>query len=97
MDVVVDTLEEAMTLVEESLEKKIPKSIGLVANAAEIYPELVSRGITPDVVTDQTPAHDVSMYIPAGSLSLDEAAALRRSVIQNIPKNCLHRWHICAR
>ena len=78
VDVVVDSLEEAMTLVEESLEKEEPKSIALVANAAEIYPELFLRGVIPDVVTDQTPAHDISMYIPAG-LDLDQAAALRSS------------------
>ncbi len=74
VDVVLDSLEEAMTLVEESLEKEEPKSIALVANAAEIYPELYLRGVIPDVVTDQTPAHDISMYIPAG-LDLDQAAA----------------------
>ena len=78
VDVVLDSLEEAMTLVEESLEKEEPKSIALVANAAEIYPELFLRGVIPDVVTDQTPAHDISMYIPAG-LDLDRAAALRSS------------------
>lgn len=78
VDVVVDTLEEAMTLVEECLRRKEPKSIGLVGNAAEIYPELVIRGITPDVVTDQTPAHDISMYIPAG-LNVEQADQLRRS------------------
>ncbi len=77
VDVVVDSLEEAMTLVEESLEKEEPKSIALVANAADIYPELVLRGVIPDVVTDQTPAHDISMYIPAG-LGLDQASELRR-------------------
>jgi urocanate hydratase len=76
-DVVVDTLEEAMTLVQESCEKKEPRSIGLIGNAAEIYPELVMRGITPDVVTDQTPAHDVMSYIPAG-MSVEEAARLRQ-------------------
>ncbi len=76
IDVVVDTLEEAMTLVEEACESETPKSIGLIGNAAEIYPELVVRGVTPDVVTDQTPAHDVFMYIPAG-LSVTEADALR--------------------
>jgi urocanate hydratase len=74
--VVVDTLEEAMTLVEEACESETPKSIGLIGNAAEIYPELVVRGVTPDVVTDQTPAHDVFMYIPAG-LRVAEADALR--------------------
>jgi urocanate hydratase len=75
VDVVVDTLEEAMTLVEEALEKEEPKSIGLIGNAAEIYPELVVRGVVPDVVTDQTPAHDLTSYVPAG-MSLAEAAAL---------------------
>ena len=77
VDVLVDTLEEAMTLVEESIEKRAPRSIGLVGNAAEIYPELVMRGITPDVVTDQTPAHDVMSYVPAG-LTIQEADELRR-------------------
>jgi urocanate hydratase len=78
VDVVVDSLEEGMTLVEESIKRKEPRSIGLVGNAAEIYPELVIRGITPDVVTDQTPAHDVSMYIPAG-LNVMQAEELRKS------------------
>lgn len=76
VDVVVDTLEEAMTLVEEAREKEEPKSVGLIGNAAEIYPELALRGVVPDVVTDQTPAHDVLMYVPAG-LSVAEADALR--------------------
>ncbi|HJW91385.1 MAG TPA: urocanate hydratase [Anaerolineales bacterium] len=78
IDVVVDTLEEAMTLVEEAVEQQTPKSIGLIGNAAEIYPELAARGVVPDIVTDQTPAHDVQMYIPAG-LSVVEAAALREA------------------
>ena len=77
VDMVVDTLEEAMTLVEEAKEKGIPRSIGLVGNAAEIYPELVLRGVIPDVVTDQTSAHDVMSYVPRG-LSLAEADALRK-------------------
>jgi urocanate hydratase len=78
VDVVVDTLEEAMTLVEEAKAKQEPKSIGLVANAADIYPELVLRGVIPDVVTDQTPAHDVLMYVPSG-LDVKQAEALRKS------------------
>jgi urocanate hydratase len=77
VDAVVDSLEEAMTLVEEALEEERPKSIGLIGNAAEIYPELVIRGVIPDVVTDQTPAHDLLNYVPAG-LSVAEADALRR-------------------
>ncbi len=76
VDVVVDTLEEAMTLVEEALDKEDPRSIGLIANAADIYPELVVRGVVPDVVTDQTPAHDPLSYVPRG-LALEEADDLR--------------------
>lgn len=76
VDQVVDTLEEAMTLVEEAVEKEIATSIGLIGNAADIYPELVIRGVIPDVVTDQTPAHDVQMYIPSG-LSITAAEELR--------------------
>ncbi len=76
VDMVVDTLEEAMTLVEEYQQKELPKSIGLIGNAAEIYAELVVRGVVPDVVTDQTPAHDVMMYVPAG-LDVKEAEHLR--------------------
>src|SRR5512136_2639155 len=53
VNVVEDTLEEAMTLVEEARLNEEPKSIGLIGNAAEIYPELALRGVTPDVVTDQ--------------------------------------------
>jgi len=76
VDVVVDTLEEAMTLVEEARDQKIPRSVGLIGNAADIFPELVERGVIPDVVTDQTSAHDVLSYVPSG-LSVEEAAELR--------------------
>ncbi len=78
VDVVVDSLEEAMTLVEEHVKDGKPLSIGLVANAADISPELALRGVIPDVVTDQTPAHDVLSYVPSG-LSVEQAEALRQS------------------
>jgi urocanate hydratase len=78
IDIVVDTLEEAMTLVEEAQQKEIPRSVGLIGNAADVFPELVLRDIVPDVVTDQTPAHDVRMYIPSG-LSVAAAEALRQT------------------
>lgn len=59
-------------------------SVGLCANAAEIYPEIVARGITPDVVTDQTSAHDLIYgYIPAG-YTLDEVRAMRKSEPQKL-------------
>ena len=78
VDMVVDSLEEAMTLAEEAQRNGQPRSIGLIGNAAEIFPELAMRGVVPDVVTDQTPAHDALMYIPAG-MSVAEANALRES------------------
>ncbi|MCJ7625992.1 MAG: urocanate hydratase [Anaerolineaceae bacterium] len=78
IDEVVDTLEEAMTLVDNACRKQIPLSVGLIANAAEIFPELVIRGVVPDVVTDQTPAHDVHSYVPHG-LTLEQADSLRVS------------------
>ena len=78
IDMVVDTLEEAMTLVEEFKQKGIPKSIGLIGNAADIYSELVARGVTPDVVTDQTSAHEALFYVPSG-LSVTAANQLRIS------------------
>ena len=77
LDVMTDNLEEAMTWVEEALANEEAKSIGLVANASEVLPELVLRGVVPDMVTDQTSAHDpLYGYIPAG-LTLAEASALR--------------------
>jgi urocanate hydratase len=77
VDRVVDSLEEAMTLVDEAVRAQQPLSIGLIGNAADIYPELAMRGITPDVVTDQTPAHDVMMYVPKG-MSLAQAEQARQ-------------------
>ena len=88
IDIVVDELEEAMTLVEEARDRQIPRSVGLIANAADIYPELVLRGVIPDVVTDQTPAHDVSMYVPSG-LSVAAAEALRRSDPQDYARRAM--------
>ena len=77
IDAISDDLEEAMTWVEEALRAQTPRSIGLVGNAAEILPELALRDVVPDVVTDQTSAHDpLYGYIPAG-MTLEEAAALR--------------------
>jgi urocanate hydratase len=79
LDMAVDTLEEAMTRVEEAVRDGRPLSVGLLGNAAEILPELLVRGVTPDIVTDQTSAHDpLNGYLPAG-MALDQAARLRES------------------
>jgi urocanate hydratase len=68
---------EAMGWLKEAREAKRGLSVGLVGNAAELLPEFVRRGFTPDVLTDQTSAHDtLNGYVPAG-LSLEQAAELR--------------------
>jgi len=78
IDAISDNLEEAMTWVESALDKQEAQSIALIGNAAEVLPELVIRGVVPDVVTDQTSAHDpLYGYIPAG-LSLEEAGEMRQ-------------------
>src|SRR3546814_15151500 len=67
LDVAVDTLDDAMLLIEEAVEQKRPLSVGLLGNAAEILPEMVSRNMRPEIVTDPTSAHDVvNGYLPAG-------------------------------
>jgi urocanate hydratase len=72
-------LDEALQRVRDACAQGKPLSIGLLGNAAEIHPELIRRGIIPDMVTDQTSAHDaLNGYIPAG-LSLAEANELRQS------------------
>jgi urocanate hydratase len=77
-DEMASTLDEALAQVREACNTGQPLSIGLIGNAAEVYPELVRRGIIPDMVTDQTSAHDaLNGYIPAG-LSLQEAEELRK-------------------
>jgi urocanate hydratase len=74
----IDDLDQALARIERAKKEDKAVSIGLCANAAEIFPELVKRGITPDLVTEQTAAHDPLIgYIPMGFL-LEEAAELRR-------------------
>ncbi len=71
------TLDEALALLEEARAKKEPLSVGLLGNCAAVLPELVRRGVIPDVVTDQTSAHDeLNGYVPDG-VTLAEAAELR--------------------
>ena len=73
------SLDEALTWLGEAQERRTGLSVALEANAADIIPEFVARGIVPDVLTDQTSAHDMLVgYIPAG-MSLADAALLRES------------------
>jgi urocanate hydratase len=78
-DRMTDDLDEALGWVAEATGSGTALSIGLVGNCAEVLPELVTRGVVPDIVTDQTSAHDpLNGYVPAG-LSLADAEELRRS------------------
>jgi len=79
VDLATENLDEALRLVNEFTAKKEAKSVALLGNAAEVHWEILQRNIIPDVVTDQTSAHDVLYgYIPIG-LSVEEAKVLRES------------------
>ena len=72
------SLEEALSLVDQARKNKKSLSVGLVGNCADILPEIVKRDVAPDVLTDQTSAHDaLNGYVPHG-MSLDDALAMRR-------------------
>jgi urocanate hydratase len=72
LDTATESLDDALSIIDRSCRQKEPISVGLLGNAAEIFPELVRRGVRPDVVTDQTSAHDpLHGYLPAG-WSLEE-------------------------
>ncbi|HEY5620724.1 MAG TPA: urocanate hydratase, partial [Candidatus Bathyarchaeia archaeon] len=72
-------VDEAISIVEQAKRERVSRSIALLGNAAEVHPELARRGVTPDVVTDQTSAHDpLNGYYPAG-LSKEDADDLRKS------------------
>ncbi|MGD6833674.1 urocanate hydratase [Sutcliffiella halmapala] len=85
-DVKMKNLDEAIKKAEEYKATGKPLSIGLVGNAAEILPQLVSKGFTPDLLTDQTSAHDpLNGYIPVG-MTLTEASSLRNYESEKLVK-----------
>ncbi len=78
-DMLARDLDHALEVVEDALAKGEPKSVAVLGNAAEVHPELVQRGVVPDLMTDQTSAHDLlGGYVPAG-MTLEAAYALRGS------------------
>ncbi len=84
LDKSTDSLEQALIWIEESCRLQRPVSVGLLGNAADIYPELIRRGVSPDLVTDQTSAHDpLNGYLPRG-WSLVKAAELRQKAPQEV-------------
>ncbi|HYL07463.1 MAG TPA: urocanate hydratase [Candidatus Udaeobacter sp.] len=76
LDVRASDLDEAMKLALEARESMRPLSIGVLGNAADVFPEIAARDFTVDIVTDQTPAHDPLSYVPSG-LSAEDAQELR--------------------
>lgn len=71
------TLDEALAIIEESKQSGTPVSVGLLGNAADVYADIVQRGIVPDITTDQTSAHDpLNGYLPQG-WSMEQAAEMR--------------------
>jgi urocanate hydratase len=76
-DAMAHDLDEALAMLHEAVRQGQPKSVGLAGNCAEVLPELVRRGVVPDLLTDQTSAHDpLNGYIPAGH-SVEQAALFR--------------------
>jgi len=77
-DICVNDLDEALRILKNAVRQKQAVSVGLIGNCADVVPELARRGVVPDLLTDQTSAHDpLNGYIPSG-LSLEDAAELRR-------------------
>ena len=90
VDMRCDTLDEAIKLALDAQESGKPLSIALLGNCADIFPEFVKRGIVPEIVTDQTSAHDeLSGYVPHG-LSYDDALELRESNPEEYIRKAYH-------
>jgi len=78
LDVATESLDDALTLVRDAVNKRIPKSVGLLGNAADVVHQLADLDLIPDMVTDQTSAHDeLDGYVPNG-MSFQEALDLRK-------------------
>jgi urocanate hydratase len=78
-DIMVNSLDEAVRILRNAVHEKTAVSVGLVGNCAEVLPEMVRRGIVPDLLTDQTSAHDpLNGYVAAG-MTLEQAAAMRKA------------------
>jgi urocanate hydratase len=87
-------LDEALRWTLEARDRGEPLSVGLVGNCAEVLPELVRRGVTPDVLTDQTSAHDpLGGYVPAG-VTLEEALELRRTDPAEYQRRSMHSMRV---
>ena len=88
-DVMVNNLDEALRILKNAVRKREATSVGLIGNCADVIPELARRGVVPDLLTDQTSAHDpIGGYIPQG-LDVAQAAELRKTDPQGYRKRSL--------
>jgi urocanate hydratase len=88
-DVMVTSLDEALRILKNAVRTKQATSVGLVGNCADLIPELAKRGVVPDILTDQTSAHDpISGYVPNG-MTLEQALELRKKDPQEYRKRAI--------
>jgi len=88
-DVMVNDLDEALRILKNAVRKREAVSVGLIGNCADVVPEMARRGVVPDLLTDQTSAHDpLGGYIPQG-VSAEEAAELRQRDPEGYQKRAL--------
>src|SRR5213596_1400281 len=93
-DKIASTLDEALQLIDQARRDGQSLSVGLVGNCADVLPEIVNRGIVPDVLTDQTSAHDaLNGYVPHG-MSLEDALTLRRKNPDEYIERAMHSMAI---
>lgn len=97
IDIRAESLEEAWEIAQKYIAKREPISLGVMENAADTYEYFINHNITPDVVTDQTPAHDLKSYVPSG-LSLEQARQLREQEPHTYEKSVMDtiRRHVRA-
>ena len=89
-DKIAHSLDEALRMIDDARKNRQSISVGLVGNCADVLPEIVKRGIVPDVLTDQTSAHDaLNGYVPHG-MSLEDALALRAKSPDEYIDNAMH-------
>ncbi len=88
-DVMVTSLDEALRILKNAVRKREATSVGLLGNCADLIPELAKRGVVPDILTDQTSAHDpINGYVPNG-MTLEQALELRKSNPQEYRKRAI--------
>ena len=88
-DVMVTSLDEALRILKNAVRKREATSVGLVGNCADLIPEFAKRGVVPDMLTDQTSAHDpINGYVPNG-MTLEQALELRKNNPQEYRKRAI--------